>query len=146
VKKILVVLLLLGACQPPRTVPGTAATGAAEPLGAVEGFLAGVRQQDLQAMARFWGNENGSAMNVMPRDELDKRLLLMQCYLNHEGTSVMSGPRTRGDTVVYVMELQRGTQRRPSTAKVLPGPGGRWFLLEMEMIAEFCRNPPTGRD
>ena len=82
VKKLIISLLVVGACRTttvqsttttttPPASPG--ATGAADAALAVRGFMAAVKQTDLQALGAFWGNKEGPAREILPRDELEKR-------------------------------------------------------------------------
>ena len=88
VKKLAVALLLmLTACPKTHGYDGpkaSASTGAASPRSAVDGFLAAVHSQDLQAMSGYWGSEKGPAREALARDVLERRELIMQCYLSHD--------------------------------------------------------------
>ena len=87
-------LLLLGACA--RTavvtpaVPGVLAGATAQEVGAptgraaVEAFMAGVAAQDLRRMASVWGTARGPARLTLPAEELEKRLIVIQCLLTHD--------------------------------------------------------------
>src|SRR4051812_48548394 len=102
---IAVALLGLGACTssskrttppgavitPPSPSGISSAGGADSPRAAVDGFLAAVKKQDLQAMSMIWGTEKGLARDQMSRDELEKRLVIMQCSLNHDSWKIVSG-------------------------------------------------------
>jgi hypothetical protein len=79
-----VVLLALGgiACggrAASHTVPVPAA-----PSTAVEQFLAAVQTKDLATMGQLWGPSRGPAAESMNKDELHKRLTIMQTILVHE--------------------------------------------------------------
>src|SRR5437870_2391707 len=90
---IAVALVSLGACVSSRPSSGSrpggasspaSAIGANTPKGAVEGFLNAVKNQDLQGMSAYWGTEKGLAREQMSRDDLEKRLVIMQCTLMHD--------------------------------------------------------------
>ncbi len=58
--------------------------GATTSRGAVEAFLTAVKVQDLRGMSAVWGNDKEPAAAHMKRDELEKRLIVMQCMLAHD--------------------------------------------------------------
>src|SRR5688572_7348920 len=98
-------VVLFAACRTAAPAPGgSAATGAATPQQAVDGFIRGVRDGDLQAMSNLWGDARGATRTWMDRDQHDQRLILMQCYLNHDQSRVMSGPTMKADTSIVAVE------------------------------------------
>ncbi|MGH7621426.1 MAG: hypothetical protein ACREMU_03720, partial [Gemmatimonadaceae bacterium] len=73
---IALAVVLTGACGGSGSSHGQL-TGAAAPRLAVEQFMAAARAQDLQAFSAIWGSEKGSARDIVPRDQLEKRELTM---------------------------------------------------------------------
>lgn len=161
-KKNLLLLMLLAACAPkvttttarepigsppvtvtapPPAARGSNMTGAASPRAAVEQFLLAVKAQDIQAMSVIFGTNKGPSRDNMDRDELEKRLVILQCYFNHDKFRIVSeNPGERGHRIVEA-ELQRdGVTRTPSFYAV-PGPSNRWYIDNMEIAAvrDFCR-------
>lgn len=138
-KRIVLALVLLGAC---RSAPreGTQMTGAANPRAAVDRLLSSIRDQDLQALGAVWGDKRGAARDIMPRDEYDQRVIIMQCYFSHDQSRVLSGPTTKVDTVLFNVELTKGTVRATTTAKTLQGPASRWYVLTLDPVPQgLCR-------
>jgi hypothetical protein len=143
-KRIVLALVLLAAC---RSAPreGTQITGAPSPRAAVDRLLGAIRAQDLQALGAVWGDQRGAARDIMPRDEYDKRVIVMQCYFSHDQSRVLSGPTTKVDTVMFNLELTKGTVRAQTTAKTLQGPGSRWYVLTMDPVPRgLCNNARGG--
>ena len=134
----------VAACGP-RTVETdpvpTATVGASSARGAVERFLAAVRAQDLQAMSVIWGTVNGPARDQMPRDELEKRELVMQCYLVHDQARIVR--ETAGDDGHrnFLVELTKGPLVRTTTFYAIQGPGERWYVdnVELEPVRDLCQ-------
>src|SRR5690349_15515902 len=98
VKKLIISLLLAGACRTttvqstststnPVVSPG--ATGAADAEMAVRGFMSAVKQTDLQALGAFWGNQEGPARESLPREELEKRGIIMARCLRHDSYNIV---------------------------------------------------------
>ncbi len=162
-KKSLLLAVLLTACAPKvtttttnspvgATTPGTAnpsttpprasnATGAASAKAAVEQFLTAVRAEDIQAMSVIFGTNRGPARDNMDRDELEKRLVILQCYFNHDRFRVTGElPGDQGHRVVQVEMTRDGVTRSPNFY-LIPGPGSRWYIDNMEIAAvrDFCR-------
>ena len=138
-KRIVLALALLSTC---RSAPreGTEITGAPSPRAAVDRLLSAIRAQDLQALGAVWGDKRGAARDIMPRDEYDQRVIVMQCYFSHDQARVLSGPTTKVDTVLFNLELTKGQIRATTTAKTLQGPGSRWYVLTMDPVPQgLCR-------
>lgn len=145
-KFAVVLLLLLSAC--PKSQGGytgpkaSSATGAASPRAAVDGFLAAVHAQDLQAMSGYWGSEKGPAREALARDVLEKRELIMQCYLSHDRYNVlneMSGDKGRR---VLRVSLSKGSITKETNFTAVQGPADRWYVEEVDLssTAALCNN------
>jgi hypothetical protein len=162
VKKTLFALLLLTACSraattttttttgpvgAPAPAPAPAppsnpnATGGATPRAAVEQFLNAVRAQDIQAMSVNFGTSRGPSRDNMAREELEKRLIILQCYFNHDKFRILRELPGDNNHRVVVVELTRGPVTRSPSFYTIAGPGGRFFVDNMEIAAvrDFCR-------
>lgn len=155
VKKLLLALLALTACSHATTTSGTGSpisstsasqlVGGSSPRMAVEQFLAAVRAQDIQAMSAVFGTSRGPSRDNMDREQLEKRLIILQCYFYHDNYRILGeSPGERGERVFNV-ELTRGRLTRAPHFYTIQGPGGRWFVDNMEIAAvkEFCRESGT---
>ena len=140
-----VLLLLLGACQ--STTGGSTsrpnggpATGASAPRAAVDGFLAAVRSQDLQAMSSYWGSARGPARDALERDVLEKRELIMQCYLSHDRYNVVNEMAGEKGMRILRVALSKGALTRETNFTTIQGPGQRWYVQEVDLAAtaDFC--------
>jgi hypothetical protein len=137
-------VLLLAACGP-RTSSGTL-TGAPAPRTAVEQFLAAIRAQDLQAMSVVWGSEKGPARDLIARQELEKRELIMQCMLAHDRYRILSEATGAEGKQVFRVELRRGAVTRATNFYSVKGPSDRWYVesADLEPVKDLCRQAPTG--
>src|SRR4051812_22244397 len=79
---ILLALAAVGCHNGPRT--GVDQPGAPTPQLAVEHFLAAAKAQNLQSLAMAWGTDKGPARDVVDKTQIEKRELIMMCYLNHD--------------------------------------------------------------
>jgi len=117
--------------------------GSATGKGAIEGFLKAVNAQDLQGMSALWGNAKGLARDQFKREELEKRLIVMQCLIQHD-KAVFPEDRPRlvtGGRQEFLIELtKQGASARTSITTV-QGPGGRWLVEDVDVakLRDFCR-------
>jgi len=151
VRKLLIGSLLLtaGACTkrttvvPPTTTPTptTAAASQATPRQALDTFLAAANAQDLQAMAGVWGDKDGSvrASGKMGREEIEKREIIMMCYLRHDRYRVVSDAPSVDNERVLGVELTKGKISRTSNFN-LATDGTRWYVrsANLEALRDLC--------
>jgi hypothetical protein len=157
VKKLLLALVVLSACTRATTTTTTDAggvrtttsnsqlVGASSPRMAVEQFLAAVNAQDLQAMSVVFGTSHGPSRDNMDREQLDKRLIILQCYFYHDKFRILGDNAGEGGERVFNVELTRGRLTRTPRFYTIEGPNARWFVDNMEISAvrEFCRDSGT---
>jgi hypothetical protein len=122
---VLLLLALPLACRHPQK--GMMA-GGPDPRAALDGFLNGVRAQDLQVISNFWGNAQGPARDRLDRTELEKRELTMACYLAHDRVRVIDDVARTGDHRNFTVELSYGTTSRTTEISTVKGPSDRWFV------------------
>ena len=121
----LALLLVAAACGGNRSGP---LSGAPNSRAALDGFLNGVRAQDLQAISNYWGNAEGPARNKIGRAELEKRELIMACHLAHERVRVLDEVPRAGGRRAYTVELTYGTITRSTEMVTVQGPSDRWYV------------------
>jgi hypothetical protein len=148
---LIMVLVLTAACAKQQVTPtasggGTrtssgsgSAVGASTSRAAVEGFLSAVKTADLQAMSSLWGNDKTLARDKMSRDELEKRLVIMQCSLQHDrSTFVDDAPQMRaGGRRVWSVNLTRKRVTKKANMVTVQGPAGRWYVEDVPNIMEL---------
>jgi hypothetical protein len=92
-------------------------------------------------MSVIFGTSSGPSRDNMNREELEKRLVILQCYFNHEKYRILSeSPGDGGHRVIEVELMKQGNARTPNFYAI-GGPGGRWYIDNMEIAAvrDFCR-------
>jgi len=128
----------------PAVAPAGSTTGAADAKSAVLAFLDAAKSQDLQALSAVWGSAEGSVRDTgtIPRDEMEKRELVMMCYLTHDTHQIVSDAPAANNERVVAAQLRRGTASRTTNFYAVAGPGGRWYVrtFDMESLTDFCRN------
>lgn len=147
-------MIALGACASspagttspapqPAVAPAGSSTGAADARGAVLAFLDAAKNGDLQALSAVWGSSTGSVRDAgtIPREEMEKRELVMLCYLSHDTHQIVSeAPAANNERVIAAM-LRRGPLTRTSNFYAVTGPGGRWYVrqFDMEALTDICK-------
>ena len=143
-KFAVVLLLLLGACPKAGGYNGpkaSASTGAPTARAAVDGFLAAVHSQDLQAMSGYWGSERGPAREALARDVLEKRELIMQCYLGHESYRVVNEAPGESGRRLFHVSLTKGKLTRETKVTTIQGPAARWYVEDVDLAPtqDLCK-------
>lgn len=117
--------------------------GATSARAAVESFLSAARAQDLRGMSAVWGNEKGPTADRIKRDELEKRLIVLQCLLTHDKWE-FAEDRARlvtGGRQEYMVTLYQKQLKGQTKFTTVAGQGGRWFVedLTLDGLKDFCR-------
>lgn len=132
-----------GAAAPSIRADAPDAVGAVNGKVAVDGFLKAVKAQDLQTMSAIWGTTKGAARDQMKREDLEKRLIIMQCTLTHDKwTFLEDRPRLQtGVRQEFQIELSQKDRSAKTSIVTVSGPGGRWFVEDINLLPlkDFCR-------
>lgn len=121
---------------------GPQAAGATSPRLAVDQFMAAVQSQDLQAMGNVWGNDKGPARDrITDRNELERRELVMMCYLKHDRYRVVGERAGQEGRRLLDVEVSRGRLQKTPVFTTVQGPGSRWFVenADITIMQEFCQ-------
>jgi hypothetical protein len=147
VKKLIMIVVLLAACHsaPPGASPSPAIrgnqTGAPDPISAVNLFFDAVKKQDLQQLGAVWGGPDGPARELMAQDELYKREFVLICYTKNDHYEILGdAPSPTGGRDIAV-NISYKKISRATTANVVQGPGGRWYVKTMDIgkLGEVCQ-------
>ena len=133
------VLLVLAACHSaPRG--GVDQPGAPTPALAIERFMNAAKAQDLQQLALAWGTAKGPARDVVDKSQIERRELIMICYLNHDSFRVKSEGLVPEGRRSFNVELQRGPLVRTTTVTTVQGPAGRFYVeqVALEPLTDLC--------
>ena len=128
----------------PAVAPAGSATGGADARGAVLAFLDAGKNGDLQALSAVWGSTAGSVRDTgtIPRDEMEKRELVMLCYLAHDTHQIVSDAPAANNERVVAAQLRHGSLTRTANFYAVAGPNGRWYVrsFDMEPLTDLCKS------
>ena len=142
-KKLIMSLVLVVACHsspPPVTRPVTVVTigsgsGAPDPMSAIRGFLDAANEPDLQAMSVLFGDTQGSAREGLPRDDLEKRELIMVRCLRHDRYDIVKDTPSPGGGRTFIVNINYRGLLRQSNFQVVKGPSSRWYVQKFDLAA-----------
>jgi hypothetical protein len=120
---------------------GTSLAGAPSPRDAATMFMGAVKSQDLQAMGAVWGTNQGAARDNMEREELDKRLILLQACYDHDRFQILDESLGSDGNREIRVQVTRGNRTLTPRFKIVQGPSNRWFVQDTDyeaVQAEFC--------
>ncbi len=146
-RKLIILAVALAACGSHSASPNTRptpvtdnATGAASPRAAVMAFLGAAKAEDLQSMAAIWGTADGPARDVLPRDELEKRELIMIRCFRHDSAKILGETTGERGKQILPVELKSKALTGSTNFTVVPGPRGRWYVEEADIapLKDFC--------
>lgn len=148
---ILVALTVVACHNAPRT--GVDQPGAPTPQLAVQHFLDAAKAQNLQSLALAWGTEKGPARDVVDKSQIERRELIMMCYLNHDSYRIRGeGPGQQGRHN-YTVDLNRSGMVRTTTLTTVQGPAQRYYVeqVALEPLTDLCAggvstSTPPGRE
>lgn len=125
-------MLAIGACGGHNNYPSPV-----EPEAAVRRFMDGVQANNLDAMADVWGSERGPTKSFRPRDEVNKRLTVMQRYLVNDRWEFVTGNLpTRDDQgrpMLHVRLYRNGCT--PVVPFTMARYGRGWLVWEVGLAA-----------
>lgn len=148
-RKLLIgLLVVIGACTTRTTVvpatpspKSTSTVGQRSPREALATFLSAANAQDLQAMSAVWGDKDGSVRSSgkMGREEIEKREIIMMCYLRHDRYQVVSESPAVDNERVLGVELTKGKLSRTAAFNMATD-GSRWYVrsADLEALRDLC--------
>jgi hypothetical protein len=148
-KKLIAVAVLVAACRTTTTTTSNMGpvvrgneTGAADATSAIRGFLSAAKSQDLQGMGALFGDKDGTARDRIPRDELEKREIVMAGCLKHDRYDIIGdAPGTSGTRLIAV-NLTKGEKSAAINFEVVPASDRRWYVQSFDLpklMSDYCK-------
>lgn len=131
---------LLAAC-------GGSGAGAVRPAntasGAVQSFLRAVADSNLNAMASLWGTAKGPAAQTKQPADYERRVAIMQSYLNHDDSRILSDtPENAGTRHAVQVQIRRQACTWTIPFTVIKLADGTWIINDVDLTA--AGNPVRG--
>ena len=139
-RTVVALMLVLAACKSAPVAPA-GVVGAIGPKQAAEQFLRSIKAEDVQATSIIWGSTKGPARELIrDRSELEKRILVMQCNLNHDTYKIISDLPGEGLKRNIKVELRYRQLTAQTTMVATQGPNQRWFIENTDLapMRGFC--------
>jgi hypothetical protein len=117
-------------------------TGGADPTSTLRGFLAAAKQQDLQGMGALFGDKDGTARDRVPRDELEKREIIMASCLKHDRYDIIGDAPGMNGARTMAVNLAKGDKSAAVNFEVVPASDRRWYVQSFDiqkLMADYCR-------
>jgi len=126
--------LLLAACS------GASAPATVHPANtasaAVQNFMRAVADSNLTAMAGLWGTTRGPAAKTRQPSDYERRIVVMQTYLSHDDSRILSDTPDGSDArhaVQVQLRRQACTWTVPFT--VIQLTDGTWIINQVDLTA-----------
>lgn len=94
-------------------------------------------------MSLVWGGSTGPARDIVPRTQLEKRELIMQCYLTHDTYAINSDVPGQNSARLFTVTLTKGKLSLQTTITTVPGPDSRWYVQDVQLqpLQPLCSTP-----
>ena len=86
-------------------------------------------------MWRVCGRKDGPARVTMDRTELEKREIILACYVNQDSNRILGEEQGIGGHREVRVELKKGNMTRQTTFYAIQGPGRRWYVDNMDIAS-----------
>ncbi len=121
-----------------------------DPETVIHTFMEAVNDTNLVTMAQLWGTAAGPAADRMPRDELEKRLIIMQRYLANESFEVvLAGPGRiipqSADHQYYSVRFVRSNGCTSSVPLTVVSSGSGWLVSDIDLAEAGTPGRPCNR-
>lgn len=143
----MLVLLAMAGCRA-AALPTGATTGAATSTEAVLAFLGAAKAQDLQAISAVWGNDESLTRDRVERQELERRLLIINCHLRHDESRIGVAQMGEAGRTLLSVELVSGQARATVPFTTVKNPrDNRWYVEDVDLrpARDICNAAPMSR-
>jgi hypothetical protein len=124
-------VLILLACGG-RTAPVGPVHSAAD---AVQGFMRAVADSNLAKMATLWGTANGPAAKTHQPSDYERRIAIMQAYLQNQSYRVTSDVPESPDRRSLLVEIKRQTCTWSVPFVAIKARDGSWLVTQIDLTA-----------
>jgi hypothetical protein len=115
------------------TAGANGATGGPDATSAVRGFMAAAKVQSMQSLSIWWGDSEGATRDLIARDELEKRELIMLRCLKHDRYEVVGDALGTGGTRDVIVAVKYHDSENTTHLTVVAGPHSRWYVQNVDL-------------
>ena len=113
------------------------------PSAAVEKFMRAVADSNLNAMASLWGTAKGPAAQTKQPPDYERRIAVMQSYLSHDDSRILSdSPEDSPTRHAVQVEIRRQACTWTIPFSVIKLADGSWIINQVDLTA--AGNPARG--
>lgn len=118
----------------------TGTAGAPDATSAVRGFMAAAKLQSMQALSMWWGDSQGATRDLIAKDELEKRELIMLRCLKHDRYDVVGDALGTGGTRDVIVNVKYHDSENTTHLTVVAGPHSRWYVqnVDLKPLQSIC--------
>ncbi len=117
--------------------PAGNVTGASSERAAIAQFMGAIKAQDLQALGGIWGDKDGPARERFSVDELQKRELIMLCYLKHDSYRILGDAPSLVADRTFAVEIKSGPITHTAQIVVTRASSGRYYVQAVPNLQQF---------
>lgn len=148
-RKLIIGLALAAGCRSGAPMASSSgqpvgnATGAPTERAAIAQFMAAIKAQDLQALGGIWGDKDGPARERFSMDELQKRELIMLCYLKHDSYKIIGDAPSLSANRTFAVLVTSGRTSHTGQFVVTHASNGRYYVEAVPNLQDFqdvCAN------
>ncbi len=109
------------------------ATGGTDATSAVRGFMAAAKLQSMQSLSMWWGDSQGATRDLIAKDELEKRELIMLRCLKHDRYEVVGDALATGGTRDVIVNMKYHDTESTTHLTLVVGPHSRWYVQNVDL-------------
>jgi len=104
------------------------------------GFMAAAKVQSMQSLSMWWGDSQGATRDLIAKDELEKRELIMLRCLKHDRYDVVGDALGTGGTRDVIVNVKYHDSENTTHLTVVAGPHSRWYVqnVDLKPLQSIC--------
>jgi hypothetical protein len=95
--------------------------------------MAAAKLQSMQALSMWWGDSQGATRDLIAKDELEKRELIMLRCLKHDRYDVVGDALGTGGTRDVIVNMKYHDSENTTHLTVVAGPHSRWYVQNVDL-------------
>ena len=132
-------MVLAGACATKTSIDRTPAPPSSAEVAAplvIDQFLRAANSNDLDTMARLFGNRDGSVLNRDDKEMVDRQMFALASILRHDSYSIASSqivPGRRDEATQINVSMKFGSREIVVPYTLVYSKAGTWLVEQIEI-------------